>query len=120
MGAVVNPLLSGIAQESRHASKAIVFDGTAGKGAIGVGTVFAVTGEVYIERVVPFCETNIGVDGGTGAASMQLGHSAATNAFVATTPAPDIDAGEFWVDATPDANMVAIPAAPKDFALTSA
>lgn len=104
--------------ELRRSVVTITFDGTAGKGAIGTGTVFTVTGEVLIERLVPFCTVNVGVDGGTGAASVQLGIANATTLFVASTGAVDIDADEFWIDATPDANGIALPAALKEILVT--
>lgn len=98
--------------------KTITFDGTAGLGAIGTFNVATVTGEVSIVELVPFCTADVTVDGGTGAASMQLGIVNATNLFIVTTPAADIDVNEFWIDATPDANGIAIPSALKDIAVT--
>lgn len=116
--AVANSQISGTPTEPRHASKSITFDGAAGKGAIGTGTVFTVTGEVLIEKILPFCTTLIGVDAGTGVASMQLGVGGATPLLVPSTSAIDIDADEFWEDATPSANGVAAPAALKDVVIT--
>ncbi len=118
MGVAINPSLAGSEEKMQRASKEMTFDGSAGKGAIGAGTLFTVTGEVLIEAIVGFCKTAVDVDAGTGIASMQLGHTNLTSAFIATTPAIDIDAGEFWIDATPDADMIAVPAALKDFALS--
>ena len=102
----------------KRASKTITFTGAAGLGAIGTFDLFTVTGEVLIAYLVPFCTTLVDVDAGTGVASMQLGLVNATNLFVATTPAIDIDANEFWIDATPDANGIAAPAACKDILIT--
>ena len=102
----------------KRATKTITFTGAAGLGAIGTFNLFTTTGELLVAAIAPFCTTLVGVDAGTGAASMQLGVVSATNLFVLTTPAADIDANEFWVDATPDLNGIALPAACKDIVIT--
>lgn len=99
---------------SRELSKTITFDGTAGLGAQGAVPIFTVTGEVVIEELVPFCSTNL-----TGAtATIALGVTGSTALFIAATTAEDIDANEFWVSTTPNANGVAIPAALKQTVIT--
>ena len=103
----------------RREQKSLTFTGAAGLGAIGTFALFTVTGEVLIVALVPFCTVDVGVDAGTFVASMQLGVTGATNLLIATTPAADIDANEFWVDSTPDANGVAVPAGLKDIAITA-
>ena len=109
----VNPLLIGEGAGTRDTMKVVTFTGAASLGAIGTGTVATVTGAVYIEQIIPYCSTNVGVDGGTGAASLQLGVTGATDVFVASTTATDIDAGEFWTTSTPTATTVALPSAMK-------
>lgn len=116
MGVVVNPLLSGIAQESRHDSKTVTFAGTAGLGAVGAVPIFTVTGEVLIEKLVPMCTVDLTEVAPT--ATLALGVTGSTSLFVAATTATAIDVGEFWVDTGPDANGIAIPAALKDIAIT--
>ena len=106
--------LGGIGGYTRRGSKTITFDGTADLGAIGNVPLFTVTGEVVIAIIAPFCTTDLA--GAT--ATLALGVTGATTLFIAATTATDIDANEFWVDTTPDANGVALPAALKDILIT--
>lgn len=96
------------------ASKTVTFTGAAGVGAVGTVALFTVTGEVLIDRIVPFCSTNLA--GAT--ATLALGVTGSAELFIAATTATDIDAGEFWVDTAPDANGIALPAALKDIVIT--
>lgn len=114
MGVVTNPLLTGVRAEFRYISKSITLDGATGTGEVGAVPIFTTTGEVLIDRLVPFCTTLL--DGAT--ATLALGVTGATTLFIAATTATDIDANEFWIDATPDANGIAVPAALKDIAIT--
>lgn len=118
MGVTTNPSATGVFETVRRATKTVTFTGATGLGEVGSVPLFTVTGEVIVERIVPFCSTSLTVTGGVGTASMQLGVTGATNLFVATTDPTAIDAGEFWVDATPDARGVALPAALKDIVIT--
>ena len=79
-------------------------------------TLFTVTGEILIVALVPYCTTGLTSAGG---GTLALGIVGSTAAFIAATTATDIDTDEFWVDATPDAFGVALPAALKDFPTTS-
>ena len=97
---------------TRHASKTLTFNGTT-IGDVASETLFTVTGEVWIAGIVAYCSTLL-----TGSGTLALGVTGSTALFIAATTATDIDAGEFWVDATPDANGVAIPAALKDIVIT--
>ncbi|MBI4496852.1 MAG: hypothetical protein HY689_02995 [Chloroflexi bacterium] len=99
-----------------RATKAITFDGTAGLGAVGAVSYFTVTGEVLIERIVPFCTVDLAEAAPT--ATIALGVTGAVELFIAATTAVDIDANEFWVDTAPDANGVALLAALKDIVIT--
>lgn len=86
--------------------KVITFDGGTAN-AIGDhdGTgdpfdVFTVTGTVLI-RVFAVCETNI-----AGAATLELGIAGSTASLIAQiADATDLDAGNIWHDATPDASI---------------
>lgn len=98
------------------ARKTATFTGAAGAGAVGSVALFTVTGEVLIERLVPFCSTLLTEAAPT--ATLALGVTGSTSLFVAATNATDIDANEFWIDTTPDANGIAVPAALKDIAIT--
>jgi hypothetical protein len=82
--------------------KRVTFDGTAGNGAAG-GTVAiaSVVGAVHIERMVCYCVTSLTSSGGT----LQLGTPNAANGFIASTTASNIDAGDYWQDATPEAHV---------------
>ena len=98
-------------------SKTITYTGGAGAGvAGGTTTVFTVTGEVLVVALVPYCTVNLGESGAT--ATISLGVTSSAALFIANTNSVDIDAGEFWVDTTPDANGVAVPSALKDIAIT--
>lgn len=102
----------------RRASKSITFDDGAGTGDIGAVPIFTVTGEVLIEQIVPFCTTTITEEGTPGGATISLGVTGATTLFIGATTALDIDANEFWVDTSPDANGVALPAALQNIVIT--
>ena len=91
------------------ARKTITFTGAAGLGAVGAVPLFTTTGQVFIERLVPFCTTLLTEAGAT--ATLALGVTGSTSLFIAATTAVDIDANEFWVDTAPDAAGVALPAA---------
>lgn len=104
------------ASAPKLATKTITFDGTANKGAVGAVPIFTVTGEVLIEKLVPFCTTLLTEAGAT--ATLALGVTGSTSLFIAATNAVEIDANEFWVDTTPDANGVALPATLKDIIVT--
>lgn len=97
--------------------KTVTFTGAAGAGATGTAvSVFTVTGEVLVVALVPFCTTNLGEAAPTAVVS--LGVTGSTALFIANTNSVDIDANEFWIDATPDANGIALPAALKDIVIT--
>ena len=99
-----------------RASVSVTFTGGAGLGAVGAVPLFTVTGEVLIEKIVPFCTTLL--TEAVATATLALGVTGSTALFIAATTAVDIDANEFWVDTTPDANGIAVPAALKDIAIT--
>lgn len=100
----------------RYASKTITFTGGAGAGAVGSVAIFTVTGEVLIAVMAPMCTTLLTEAAPT--ATLALGVTGSTSLFIAATNAVDIDANEFWVDATPDANGIAAPSALKDILIT--
>lgn len=88
----------------RQTQKTITFDGGT-TNAIGDDggtndpfTIFEVTGEVLV-KVVGICTTNL-----AGAnATLEVGVVGGTATLIAQSTATDIDAGEIWHDATPDA-----------------
>lgn len=98
-------------------SKTITFTGLTGAGEVANPTisVFTVTGEVLIEKLVPMCTVDL-VSAGGGTLSNGITGSVAL--FLAATTATTIDVGEFWVNTTPVANGVALPAAFKDIVIT--
>jgi len=100
------------------ATKTVTFTGAAGLGLAASNVVyFTVTGEVVVEKVVPFCTVSL-----TESAintTLSLGVVGSTALFIAATDAvATIAANLFWVDTAPDANGVAIPAALKEIAIT--
>jgi hypothetical protein len=106
---------TGNGQINRTVSKTLTFTGAANLGQIGAVPLFTVTGEVRIITLVPFCTVNLTSAGG---GNLALGITGSTSLFVAATVATAIDAGEFWVDTTPDPNGIALPAALKDIIIT--
>jgi len=93
-----------------RASKTVALTGANFLGELDQPTIsiFTVTGEVLILVLVPFCtETLASAGGGT----LALGITGSTSLFVAATTASTIAINKFWVDATPDANGIALPAA---------
>ena len=82
-------------------SKTVTFDGTAGAGAQGTVAIATVTGRVALMVGGAYCSTNLA---GTSA-TVEVGVSGNTAALIAQTTATDIDAGEFWQDATPEAGV---------------
>ena len=98
-------------------NKTITFDGTANLGAVGAVPIYTITGQVQVVTFVPYCTVNLGEAAPT--ATIALGVTGATTLFIAATTATDIDAGEFWIDTTPDANGIAVPVEEKDIAITS-
>lgn len=113
MGATSSPGASG---SLRRTSVSVTFTGAANLGAVGAVPLFTVTGEVLIGVIVPFCTVNLGEAAPT--ATIALGVTGSTALFIAATTATTIDADYFWVDATPDTNGVAVPAALKDIAIS--
>ena len=104
--------------EQPHTSrKTITFTGAAGAGeAASTVTVFTVTGEIWVRALIPYCTTLLTEAAPT--ATVALGVTGSTALFIAATNSVDIDADEFWVDTTPDARGIAIPAALKDIVIT--
>lgn len=107
------------AAEPKLTHATLTFTGAANLGQTGTAaTLFTVTGEVEVIRLVPFCTTLLTLDGVPTDGSCALGVTGSTSLFVAATSSLVIDANEFWVDTVPDANGIAIPAALKEIAIT--
>lgn len=98
-------------------SKLVTFTGATGLGEVGAVPIFTVTGEVIVVYLVPTCMALLTEAAAT--ATIALGVTGSTSLFIAATNAVDIDAGEFWVDTTPDAAGIAVPAALRDIAITA-
>ena len=97
--------------------KTITFTGGNNLGELDAPTVtfFTVTGEVLILFIIPFCTVDL-VSAGGG--TLLLGITGSTSFFLGSTTATALDAGEFWTNATPVANGVALPAGFKDIITT--
>lgn len=78
----------------------IAFDAVGGPGPVGTVTLFTVTGAVRV-RLVCICTESLveGVGGGT----IEVGIAGATASFIAQATSTDLDTGDVWHDATPDA-----------------
>ena len=68
-------------------------------GAVGVHTLFTVTGNLVVS-VFGHCTTDI-----TGSGTGAVGTANNTQAFIATTTGTNIDANEWWQNATPTAEV---------------
>ena len=80
--------------ELRHVRKTITFTGGAGAGAVGLVTLFPVTGAVIIERLVPFC--TVDMVSATSSAEIALTDADDASGPYSTTTASAIDAGFLW------------------------
>jgi hypothetical protein len=96
-----------------HRRSTVTFDGTTGGGEAGTNvTVFTITGRVHVAALIPYCTVNLTESGAT--ATIKLGVTNKEALFISIMNAVDLDADEFWIDATPDADGVAIPNAMKE------
>ena len=87
---------------TRHSTQIIAFDGSAGNGAVAAPStvlVFTITGRVLVHAVTAFCTEDLA--GAT--ATLALGTTGDTDAFIASTTATDIDANDWWSAASPPA-----------------
>ena len=89
-----------VGQDKGIARHTITFT-AGGDGSVGAHDLFTVTGTVRI-RVLAVCTTNLAIQTG---ATIEVGISGTTDAFIAQTAGDDPDAGEIWHDATPDASI---------------
>jgi len=93
--------------------KRITFTGAAGAGAVGSVTIFTMSsgGAALIGFITAHVQTSL-----TGAsATIALGVTGSTGLFIAATTATGLTtAAANWIDTTPDAAGVALPAAMKD------
>ena len=87
-------------------TKTITFTGGAGAGAIGQVPVFSFSGLVHCVKLIPYCTVDLVSSGGT----ISLGHSLTVNALIAVTTASTVDAGMYWLTATPNNKFITIPA----------
>src|SRR3990167_10262985 len=111
MGNTPVPVIRG-ARPPYRVTTTVTFTGAANLGEVGAVPLFTVTGEVLIERIVPFCTVNLTEAAPT--ATLALGVTGSTGLFIAATTATDIDANTFWVDTGPDANGIAVPSSLTD------
>lgn len=80
--------------------KTVAFDGSSGNGAIGTVNLFKVTGAVRA-KITAVCTEDLAGD----TATLEVGISGATTSIIPQATATDIDAGDIWHDATPDAKI---------------
>ena len=85
----------------RHFVKTVTFDGGAGSGAVGTVAIATVSGRVMILRGSVYCTTLLA----GASATIELGVAGNTAALIAQTTATDVDATEFWQDATPEVGV---------------
>lgn len=94
------------ALKTARARSTITFANAAGEGAVGTVLVFTVTGRVFIHDLIAFC--TVDVTEAVANATLSLGIAGSAGAFIATPTsfAADIDAGDWWNDASPQAGTV--------------
>ena len=89
------------------------FDGTPGKGAVGLVNLFTVRGQIFVDTIFAWAEVSL-----LGAtATLSLGVSGIIDAFIAATVATLITTDRFWIDVTPVLKKVSIPSSLKDNAI---
>ncbi len=79
--------------------KTVAFAGGVGTGAVGTVALFTVTGSVKVQ-IEATCTESL-AEAAPGSATICLGYTGTTNAFIAATNALDLDAGDLWFDSTP-------------------
>ncbi len=89
--------LSLLTRIPRRHVKTVTFDGTTW-GDVGTDTIATITGRVLILHGSAYCSTLLA--GAT--ATIELGTANNTAGLIAQTTATDLDATEFWRDATPE------------------
>lgn len=100
---------------TRHATKTITPNGSAGNGAIGAIALFTVTGDIWLAGIAAFCTEDV-----AGAGSLALGVTGNPAIFLGATLGTDIDNGFFWHDTSPaEVGAIAAPAAHKDILVTA-
>ena len=101
-----------------YATKTVTLTGADNLGELDAPTisVFTVTGEVLIERMVPTCIVDL-VSAGGG--TLIQGITGSTSLFLGATTATALDAGELWITTTPTVAGLALPAAFKDIVITA-
>lgn len=82
--------------------KTITFDGGSGTGAVGTVAVGTVTGSILIEKGAIRCTTLLASAGG---GSVSLGTADNVDGIIEATLATEIDANEFWQDASPEVKV---------------
>lgn len=80
--------------------KTVTFDGTAGAGTVGTVAVGTVTGSILFTHLTARVKTSL-----VGAATIEMGVAGNTAALIAQSTATDLDANEFWQDATPESGV---------------
>lgn len=79
--------------------KTITFDGLTGNGAAGTVAIGTVTGSILLTAGAIRCTTLLVSSGG---GTLEFGSTGNIDAIVEQTVATEIDANEFWQDATPE------------------
>lgn len=80
--------------------KTVTFDAGTGSGAVGTVAIATVTGAVAITLGAVRCTTSL-----TGSGTVELGTADNTAGLIAQTTGTDIDASDFWQDATPEVKI---------------
>ena len=81
--------------------KTVIFDGGAGSGAVGTIPIATCEGRVIVDIGSVYCPVSL-----VGAtATIEMGVTGNTGGFIVQTVATNINAGNFWQDATPEVGV---------------
>ncbi len=106
-------LSGGVAPTNPRLSRREITFTAGGTGAATTETdLFTVTGAVLVHSITAYCTADLTESVGTPTLSLGVNNSVAE--FIAATTATLIDAGELWVDNSPDADAEALVAIMKD------
>ncbi len=83
----------------KHIIKTVTFEATVTGLAAAVITLWTTTGRVLITHLTAFCSTSLTESAGT---TLELGTVNNSAGIIAQVSVTDLDAGEFWNDASPE------------------
>ena len=101
---------------TKHVTKTIAFDGSAGNGAVGTVTIFTITGRIWLLAITAFCTEDLTEGGAT--ATIEIGSSTVEAGLIPVINAVGIDNNDWWVADPGLAGLVQIQAAQVDVVMS--